>query len=97
MANGRKTSEQPSTDEPKAIEENAAVKSDQGELEAGQEKTECDVSASVGTDTTDTPKGIRASEDARYRKYFKMVQFGVPHAAVKLKMENEGLDKNILE
>lgn len=41
--------------------------------------------------------GVRACEDARYRKFFKMVQFGVPPPAVKLKMNVEGLDPNILE
>lgn len=46
----------------------------------------------------DTPPiGVKACEDARYRKYFKMNQFGVPLAAVKLKMEAEGFDSNILE
>lgn len=43
------------------------------------------------------PAGIRACEDMRYKKYFKMVQFGVPAAAVKLKMEAEGLDGSLLE
>lgn len=41
--------------------------------------------------------GPKASEDARFVKYFKMVQFGVPAAAVKRKMEIEGLDSSILE
>lgn len=37
------------------------------------------------------------SKDPRYEKYFKMVHFGVPKEAVKLKMEQEGLDSSILE
>lgn len=41
--------------------------------------------------------GIKACEDPRYKKFFKMVQFGVPEPAVKLKMKNEGIDPNILE
>lgn len=38
-----------------------------------------------------------ASKDPRYEKYFKMVHFGVPKQAVKLKMEQEGLDASVLE
>uniref|UniRef100_A0A1B0D737 WASH complex subunit 3 n=1 Tax=Phlebotomus papatasi TaxID=29031 RepID=A0A1B0D737_PHLPP len=41
--------------------------------------------------------GVKASEDVRYRKYFKMVQFGVPPPAVKQKMGAEGLNPDILE
>lgn len=38
-----------------------------------------------------------AAKDPRYEKYFKMLHFGVPKQAVKLKMEQEGLDASILE
>lgn len=41
--------------------------------------------------------GVKASDDTRYRKYFKMLQFGVPAPAVKLKMANEGFDPTVLE
>lgn len=41
--------------------------------------------------------GVKACDDTRYRKYFKMLQFGVPAPAVKLKMANEGFDPNVLE
>lgn len=41
--------------------------------------------------------GVKACEDVRYRKYFKMVQFGVPSPAVKQKMGAEGLNPDILE
>ncbi|XP_019872828.1 WASH complex subunit 3 [Aethina tumida] len=41
--------------------------------------------------------GIKACEDPRYKKFFKMVQFGVPEPAVKLKMKNEGIDPSILD
>lgn len=41
--------------------------------------------------------GIKASEDIRYKKYFKMLQFGVPAPAVKLKMIADGLDARLLE
>ncbi|XP_065342649.1 WASH complex subunit 3 [Cloeon dipterum] len=35
--------------------------------------------------------------DPAYTKFFKMVQFGVPPQAVKLKMQSEGLDPAILD
>lgn len=38
-----------------------------------------------------------AAKDPRYEKYFKMLHFGVPKQAVKLKMEQEGLDTSILD
>lgn len=41
--------------------------------------------------------GVKACDDARYRKYFKMLQFGVPAPAVKLKMKAEGFDPDVLE
>lgn len=41
--------------------------------------------------------GVKACEDIRYKKYFKMTQFGVPAPAVKLKMEAEGIDSSLLE
>lgn len=41
--------------------------------------------------------GVKACEDARYRKYFKMMQFGVPMTAVKLKVSAEGFDASVLE
>lgn len=41
--------------------------------------------------------GVKACKDARYRKYFKMMQFGVPMTAVKLKVSAEGFDSSILE
>lgn len=41
--------------------------------------------------------GVKASEDQRYKKYFKMLQFGVPPSGVKQKMSAEGFDPNILE
>lgn len=41
--------------------------------------------------------GVKASEDYRYKKYFKMIHFGVPQQAVKNKLISEGLDPSILE
>lgn len=61
----------------------------------------------VVTATIETPEivheeiqeivGVKTCEDARYRKYFKMMQFGVPMTAVKLKMSAEGFDSSVLE
>ncbi|XP_077287043.1 coiled-coil domain containing 53 [Arctopsyche grandis] len=42
----------------------------------------------------ETPAEV--TRDPKYDKFFKMVQFGVPIAAVKLKMSQEGLDPNAL-
>ncbi|KAK3909182.1 WASH complex subunit 3 [Frankliniella fusca] len=39
---------------------------------------------------------IRAKDDPTFKKFFKMLQVGVPEAAVKLKMQAEGLDPNVL-
>ncbi|CAL7934583.1 unnamed protein product [Xylocopa violacea] len=48
------------------------------------------------------PKVVQTEEqsaktDPRYEKYLKMVHFGVPKEAVKLKMKQEGLDPSILD
>lgn len=43
------------------------------------------------------PTGTRAADHELYQKYFRMLQFGVPVAAVKLKMNAEGVDPSILE
>lgn len=66
-----------------------------------------DVNKNVGQSTNtvtemDVPPapvkiGVKACEDIRYKKYFKMTQFGVPAPAVKLKMEAEGIDSSLLE
>lgn len=42
-------------------------------------------------------EGPRACEDERFIRFFKMIQFGVPLAAVKQKMVTEGLDPSVLE
>ncbi|KAH8409474.1 hypothetical protein KR222_006342 [Zaprionus bogoriensis] len=43
------------------------------------------------------PAGVRVAEDARYRKFFKMLQVGVPAPAVRQKMKSEGLQPQLLE
>ncbi|KAL1505246.1 hypothetical protein ABEB36_004853 [Hypothenemus hampei] len=40
--------------------------------------------------------GIKASEDPRFTKFFKMLRFGVKEEAVKYKMQSAGLNPNIL-
>ena len=44
-----------------------------------------------------SPNQIKISESAIYRKYFKMLKFGIPPAAVKQKMSSEGLDADFLD
>lgn len=67
-----------------------------------EEETQIDKSSNTtvldenGTTATVT-QGPKASEDSRFKKFFKMVQFGVPPQAVKLKMETEQIDPSILE
>lgn len=51
----------------------------------------------VETTIPTATSGVKASEDVRYKKYFKMLQFGVPPPAVKLKMVADGLDAQFLE
>lgn len=71
----------------------------ESEPEAGVVAENDEVRNDVHTERTlaGDGNGHKASEDARYVRFFKMVQFGVPSAAVKLKMEMEGLDPNVLE
>lgn len=40
---------------------------------------------------------IKISESSHYRKYFKMLRVGIPPPAVKIKMNSEGLDPNLLD
>lgn len=41
--------------------------------------------------------GVKTKEDYRYKKYFKMIQFGVPVPAIKMKLQAEGIDPDILD
>lgn len=58
-----------------------------------------DIHNDVNKETTSEVKesGVKASDDVRYKRFFKMLQFGVPAPAVKQKMQVDGLDPNILE
>lgn len=40
---------------------------------------------------------LKVKIDPVYQQFFKMIKVGVPVAAVKLKLKNEGLDPNILD
>ena len=40
---------------------------------------------------------IKISESSGFKKYFKMLKFGIPPQAVKLKMKSEGVDSNVLD
>lgn len=71
------------------------------EKSADESRTEAaptNIESKDETDGTETiVKGIKITEDVRYRKYFKMLQMGVPAAAVKMKMQIEGFDGTMLE
>ncbi|XP_037805563.1 WASH complex subunit 3 [Lucilia sericata] len=45
----------------------------------------------------DSIKGIKVSEHEAYKKFFKMLQVGVPAQAIKIKMQVEGLDCSMLD
>jgi WASH complex subunit CCDC53 len=47
-----------------------------------------------GEETKEEPKEPEVNPELA--KYYKMIQFGVPIQAVKLKMQQEGLDPNLL-
>lgn len=46
---------------------------------------------------TPIANGVSANEHSLYKKFFKMLQVGVPLRAVQLKMQSEGLDTAILK
>ncbi|XP_018794334.1 PREDICTED: WASH complex subunit CCDC53 homolog [Bactrocera latifrons] len=67
---------------------------------SGGETTTTDNASDVPESTEDAtpePAGVRAYEDVRFKKFFKMVQFGVPAGAVKIKMQAEGVEPSILD
>ncbi|XP_017860361.1 PREDICTED: WASH complex subunit CCDC53 homolog isoform X2 [Drosophila arizonae] len=73
--------------------------------EVDNSTTTSEANTEATTNATDKPeveppaeiKGVRVCEDIRYKKYFKMLQVGVPAPAVKIKMSTEGLDSEMLE
>lgn len=66
-------------------------------VETGKDTTDEPETKTIETEAATEPKGVKVSEDERYKKYFKMLQFGVPAPAVKLKMAADGLDGSLLE
>lgn len=44
-----------------------------------------------------TVEGVRAKDDYRYKKYFKLIQLGVPPQAIKNKLQSEGMDPDIID
>ncbi|XP_068151507.1 WASH complex subunit 3 [Drosophila tropicalis] len=76
-------------------------KKEEGELnssvEEATDETENDEEDSSALNEAAPPVGVRACEDTRYRKFFKMLQVGVPAPAVKQKMQTEGLEPQILD
>lgn len=61
------------------------------------EKPEIETIKEEDTEKVVVAAGIKASEDYRYKKYFKMIHYGAHPQAVKNKVASEGLDPSILE
>lgn len=59
------------------------------------EPTTPGTTATTPSASSEKPK-VTVSQDPKYAKYFKMLSVGVPEPAVKLKMQQEGLDPNLL-
>lgn len=95
-ANVKVTQEPAKTETKKADETEPKPSPSEAEpVAAGLDETDVE---NVNTEEpSETVKGVKVSEDARYKKYFKMLQFGVPAPAVKLKMAAEGVDGTLLE
>lgn len=78
--------------EPDNVNENNTSKLDEVEIRKVDEPD------SSETEPKDEEEEVQsAAKDPRYERYFKMLHFGVPKQAVKLKMEQEGLDASILD
>lgn len=54
-----------------------------------------ETAATTPSASSETPK-MTVCQDPKYARYFKMLSVGVPEPAVKLKMQQEGLDPNML-
>lgn len=63
------------------------------------EKTEQEINQKSEPSESETANTnlIKISESSAYKKYFKMLKFGIPVQAVKLKMSSEGMDSNLLD
>ncbi|XP_034475076.1 WASH complex subunit 3 [Drosophila innubila] len=71
-------------------------------------KSSATIAANIVVEEKETPaeevapakvetKRVRACEDVRYKKFFKMLHVGVPAPAVKQKMLSEGLEPQVLD
>lgn len=47
--------------------------------------------------TNEDPSTIAISKHPNFRKYFKMIEMGIPVAAAKIKMTNDGVDPALLD
>ncbi|KAK2580704.1 hypothetical protein KPH14_011334 [Odynerus spinipes] len=63
------------------------------------EVSKIDEPDSVEEDKTinNEPETVPVERDPCYEKYFKMIHFGVPKEAVRLKIQQEGLDPTVLD
>lgn len=84
--------EQEHRNESSNVNENDTSKSEEVEVRKVDEPDDSE------TNPKDEEKEVQSvAKDPRYERYFKMLHFGVPKPAVKLKMEQEGLDASVLE
>lgn len=91
-ASGDVQDEKKVDNEVKVVEEKIEV------IETSSEETSPVKSAEeIVPEPVETPTGVKAKEDYRYKKYFKMIQFGVPPAAIKMKLQAEGMNPDILD
>lgn len=79
------------------VSQNASIENNLDLPEVVSEEQNVSEKPSASGDAVAPNDGPKASNDPRFLKFFKMIQFGVPLPAVKLKMETEGLDSSVLE
>ncbi|XP_037036986.1 WASH complex subunit 3 [Bradysia coprophila] len=79
------------------VDQKSVSDSDNSNQNTSTEDDKAVQETSTSSPATSEETGVRVCEDARYDKYFKMKQFGVPAEAVKLKMSAEGLDPSLLD
>lgn len=66
-------------------------------VEQIQTKTKTEEHPSPQPETPSNDNLIKISDSYHYKKFYKMIKFGVPPTAVKNKMRAEGLDGNLLD
>lgn len=81
---------------PKPVEEPKAVEAE-SVIEKAAEAAVVPVESSEVSVVENPAQGVKAKDDYRYRKYFKMLTYGVPLAGVKQKLQAEGMDPDILD